>query len=231
MSSFLTQLQQECADRIVSDPLFANAPVITEKIKDILGSIAVALGPITKTGGKSGLCIVLITPVANVNFANLSGPYFDDVRIMARVLENVTVNKSPSGTNIDALEAIEKVCFLLHQFYPANASSPVIAQSPTITLGDDPKNLSYDGHFKVSGGLTQVLPQIATPVLTNNAGTISAVCATPGAAIFYTVDGKNPVPRVGTFYAAPFIPGAGRTIKARAWLAGYLASEPAILNT
>src|SRR5689334_17235292 len=117
MGGFLEQLQQECADRVASDPLFAHVTIITERKKDILGTIQVALGPVTKSGGKSGLCLILLTPVANVNFGNLSGPFFDDIKILVRVLENVAVNKSASGTNVSALEAMERVCVLLHQFF------------------------------------------------------------------------------------------------------------------
>jgi len=38
-------------------------------------------------------------------------------------------------------------------------------------------------------------------------------------------------PRNGALYTAPFTPGAGLTLKARAWLAGYLASEVATITT
>jgi Chitobiase/beta-hexosaminidase C-terminal domain len=226
MSSILSQLQQQCADRLQSDPLFAHVPVLTERIKDIESEISRALGPLNDQNGKTGLVAILLTPTASVNFENVFGPFFDDIKIVVRIIENVPINQDANtGTNIPAAEAAEKVCALLHHFQPDNANGPVTAQKPGITLGNDPNHLSYDCRFKTSGGLTAVLPQAAAPVITDTGGSVSIACATTGAAIFYTLDGKNPAPRNGTLYTAPFSPGNGVVLKTRAWLAGYLTSE------
>src|ERR1700676_4623414 len=105
MSSFLAQLQQQCADRLLSDPLFANVPVLTERIKDIESEIDRALGPFNERGGRNGLVAVLLTPTANVNFENVFGPFFDEIKIVVRVIENVPVNQDPAtGSNIPAAE-------------------------------------------------------------------------------------------------------------------------------
>jgi hypothetical protein len=230
--SILSQLQQQCADRLQSDPLFAHVRVLTERVADIESEIDRALGPLNEQGGKTGLVAVLLTPTANVNFENVFGPFFDDIKIVVRVIENVPINQDPdTGTNVPAADAAERVCALLHHFQPDNATGPVLAHKPTITLGNDPNHLSYDCLFKTSGGLAATLPQAATPVCSNNGGTITLTCATAGAAIFYTLDGSNPSPRNAMLYTAPFTPGTGVTIKARAWLAGYLTSETLGLTT
>lgn len=232
MSSILSQLQQQCADRIQSDPAFADVRVLTERIADIESEIERALGPLNEQGGKTGLVAILLTPTANVNFENVFGPLFDEIKIVVRIVENVPVNQDPNtGTNLPAAEAAERICGLLHHFQPDSANGPVVAQRPAISLGNDPNHLSYDCQFKTSGGLGTVLPQVALPVVTNTGGSISITCATAGAAIFYSLDGSNPSPRNGAFYNAPFTPGAGKTIKARAWLAGYLASDTAVITT
>jgi hypothetical protein len=229
--SLLSQLQQQCADRLQADPLFANVPVLTERIADIESEIDRALGPLNAQGGKTGLVAILLTPTANVSFENVFGPFFDDIKIVVRVIENVPVNQDPgTGTNVPAADAAEKICALLHHFQPDSATGPVVARKPTITLGNDPAHLSYDCLFKTAGGLATTLPQVATPASANNTGAISLTCATAGAAIFYTVDGSNPSPRNGILYAASFTPGAGVTIKARAWLAGFLTSETLVIN-
>ena len=232
MSSVLSQLQQECADRLQSDPLFANVPVLTERIKDIESEIERALGPLNEQGGKTGLVAILLTPTANVNFENVFGPFFDEVRIVARVVENVPINQDPNtGTNIAAAELAEKICALLHHFQPDSATGPVVAQKPAIALANDPNHLSYDCHFRTSGGLTAALPQVAEPGIAANSGVYALSSTTAGAAIFYTLDGSNPSPRNGTLYTAPFLPATGLKLKARAWLAGYLASDTATANT
>ena len=230
--SILSSIQQQCADRLQSDPLFAHVPVLTERIKDIESEIARALGPLNEQGGKTGLVAIILTPTANVNFENVFGPFFDDIKIVVRVIENVPVNQDPNtGTNIPAADAAEKICNLLHHFQPDNANGPITAHRPSIALGNDPNNLSYDCRFKTSGGLSAIPPQVAAPVITEISGICTLACATPGAALFYTLDGTNPMPRNGTFYTASFTPTAGLTLKARAFLAGYLASQIATATT
>jgi Chitobiase/beta-hexosaminidase C-terminal domain len=230
--STLSSIQQQCANQLQADPLFAYVPVFTERIKDIQSEINQALGPLNGQSGKTGLVILMLTPTADVRHENVFGPFFDEIKIVVRVIENVTVNQDPStGTNVAAADAAEKICSLLHLFQPASANGPVTAHRPTVVLAHDPNNLSYDCHFKTCGGLMAVSPQAATPIITANAGQMTLTCATAGAAVFYTLDGSNPSPRNGTFYTAPFTPGTGLTLKTRAWLAGYLASETASIQT
>lgn len=230
--SILSSIQQQCADRIQSDPLFAYVPVLTERIKDIQSEINQALGPLNDQNGKTGLVAIVLTPTADVNHENVFGPFFDEIRIVVRVVENVTVNQDPiTGTNVPAADAAEKICALLHHYQPDAANGPITVRRPSIALGKDPTNLSYDCLFKTSGGLTTIPPQAATPTVTNNSGLLTLACATAGAAVFYTIDGSNPSPRNGTLYTAPFTPGTGLTVKTRAWLAGYLASETATTQT
>lgn len=230
--STLSSIQQQCANRIQSDPLFAYVPVFTERIKDIQSEINQALGPLNGQSGKTGLVAIILTPTADVHHENVFGPFFDEIKIVVRIIENVPVNQDPNtGTNVAAADAAEKICGLLHLFQPDSANGPVVARRPSIELGHDPNNLSYDCHFKTCGGLTAAPPQVATPIITANSGQITLTCATAGAAIFFTLDGSNPSPRNGTFYTAPFTPGTGLTLKARAWLAGYLASETGTITT
>jgi chitobiase/beta-hexosaminidase-like protein len=230
--SLLISLQQQCADRLQADALFANVPVLTERIADIQSEINTALGPLNGQNGKTGLVLNVLTPTADVNFENVFGPFFDDIRIVVRVIENVPVNKDPNtGTHVPAADAAETICNLLHLFQPESANGPVLARKPSIALRHDPQYRIYECRFKTSGGLTSVLPQAAMPVIAESSGTVTLTCATAGAAIFYTLDGSNPSPRNGTFYTAPFTPGTGLTLNARAWLAGYLTSNPATATT
>ena len=232
MSSVLTQLQQQCADRLLADPLFANVTVLTERIADIQSEIERALGPLNEAGGKTGIVVIVVTPTANVNFGNVFGPFLDEIKIVARVIENVPVNQDAgTGTNIPAAQLAEKICNLLHHFQPDSATGPIVAVKPTIALGNDPRFLSYDCVFRTSGGLSTILPQAATPTAALSLGNYSFACSTPGAAIFYTLDGSSASPRNGTLYTTPFHPGFGVTIKSRAWLAGYLTSETLTINT
>jgi hypothetical protein len=135
------------------------------------------------------------------------------------------------GTLKASVAIVEKVCGLLHHFPAQSLSAPLLCKSWRRIELRDPNLNKHRAYFTTQGGLTYTLPVIATPAIVNNAGTVTLTCATPGAAIFYTIDGRNPVPRSGTFYAAPFNPGVGKTVKVKAWLAGYQASAVATINT
>jgi hypothetical protein len=87
--------------------------------------------------------------------------------------------------------------------------------------------------FTTSGQNSAVGTYAATPVISETSGVVTLTCATAGAAVFYTLDGKNPMPRGSTavLYTAPFTPGSGLTLKARSFLAGYLNSQTAQQTT
>lgn len=223
MSSLLETLQQECADRLSALPFFANIPILVEHLKGFQSEYDRALGPNTVTGGKIGACVTIITPTANANWQEVFGPFFDEIPITALVQENREVNQDPTcGTLVSALEICENIAAAWQQFFPTSANGPLIPLKPTIIRGPDDDFVNYNVAFKTMGGLTTDLPQVATPtgVLT---ASLTLACSTAGAAIFYTQNGSNPGPRNGTLYTAPFTPTG--TVKARAWLAGYLSSN------
>ncbi|NLF41509.1 MAG: T9SS type A sorting domain-containing protein, partial [Bacteroidales bacterium] len=70
-----------------------------------------------------------------------------------------------------------------------------------------------------------VLPQVANPVFTPQAGfytepqTVSISCATAGASIYYTTDGNEPS-QSSTLYSAPFQLTSTTTVKAKAFKSG-----------
>ena len=79
---------------------------------------------------------------------------------------------------------------------------------------------------------TQSLPTVATPSISPNGGTfsnavtVSLATATPGAQIYYTVNGAEPS-QSSTLYIGAFTLSASTTVKAAAFLTGYKASAVA----
>lgn len=63
---------------------------------------------------------------------------------------------------------------------------------------------------------TTLDPALATPVLSNAAGTITITCATADALLLYTLDGSDPVIRSGPYLAPIALPHGG-VVKARAF--------------
>jgi len=224
MSSILAQIQAECANALSSDAYFANVQVVTQAIQDLGSVIDQALASL-------GVCAILIVPTAAVKWPNQPGPYFEEIKIIVRVVENVTVNQNTSGggTGKGALEVAEYVCAVLHHFPPGSLSEVLNCES--IALVADPERLIYDVAFSTQGGLAYTLPKLDAPAVTQTGETITIAAATssnttvPGAAIFYTVDGSFPSPRNGTLSTAPVSVSTGVTFRASAWLAGYLTSN------
>src|SRR6266481_3234078 len=103
-------LQQLMADWLANDPYFVDVPIITEFSKDIASDINQALGYLTAGGtAKAGICIVIVTPTADTLSVDTAGPYFDKIRMVARVIENVPINQSTAGTGKRALDVAEYV--------------------------------------------------------------------------------------------------------------------------
>jgi hypothetical protein len=143
----LAGIQEACAERLRTDGFFTNIEVITERLGDIEKRINQSLGSI-----KAGICVIIVTPVANVTSPNLAGPYFGEVKVVVRVIENTIINRSATGTQKPASKVAEIVCARLHNFTPDGFAN-ITCDNPTIALGNDPKNLSYDCLFTTHGGI------------------------------------------------------------------------------
>lgn len=221
MSSILNAIQQSAADRLLSDPFFSDIEVLTERVSEIEHRIDAALA-------RLGVAVIVVTATAHTTMFDVPGPYLDKIMVVCRVIENVTLN----STGKTAAEIAERCAALLHLHTPAESGAGTFkVDRQAITLAPSEGVLSYDvAIWTEAQFLLSAPPQVAAPVITNTAGSISITCTTGGAAIFYTTDGTNPMPRSGTLYSAPFIPGAV-TVRARAWLAGYLASDLTSLTT
>lgn len=214
------QLIDAVADRLLSLPYFEDIPVLARRKKDLGNEIQNTINNI-------GIACAVVVTELTANFPNLFGPHFDLIKLQVGVVENRLVN----GTGKLAEDVIEQAANALHQYCPANLTSPLSVDTPTIveapaeTATDKNKRLMVL-RLKAAGGLAYTLPQVAALTSAVGGGLVTLGCATPGAAIFYRTDGKQPNPRYGagsTLYTGPFA-ASGVTVKARAWLAGYETS-------
>ncbi len=88
----LAQLREDAADKLRQNPLLSGIEVFTEKIGDIESQIQNALGTL------KGICIIVVSPKANVSYPDSPGPVFDDVTIVVQIVENVLINQTEQGT-------------------------------------------------------------------------------------------------------------------------------------
>lgn len=218
----ITTLRSEVADRLLADPYFEDIPVLALHPKETISELNNKINRLEIAG-------TVIIPRMRMTKPNLHGVYFDQIEVQVGFCENRTTN----STGKDVEDVIEKAAVLLHNFVPASLTSPLvlddgltIAEVPPETESDRKKRL-LALRLVARGGVAYAIPQAETPTIEAAAGMVTLACATAGAAIFYRTDGLHPNPRSGSgslLYTAPFA-AAGVTVKARAWLAGYQASD------
>ena len=218
----ISQLIQKVADHLTADPWFSDIPVITE----IKGDVDTLL---QQQLGLTGTCAWVLTPTASMIHPNMGAPsemWFDEIAVSVRIFEVVEINRGSAGTGKAAIVTAETVCNLLNHYDGDGQFNPLAGKPNTLALGMDPiADIVYDVQFQTNGGMKFSPDQVATPTLTVNGttGAVTLTCSTPGAAIFYTTNGLAPSPRT-TLYTVPFTPDGGVKVRARGWLAGYLAS-------
>ena len=226
----LKQLRTQIQQRLQAVAYFADITILTEDKGDIENEIARALGAVTAAGGKLGICAVVMTAAGSVRNPNLPGPYLEAITVAVHVEENVLINNAVAGTSKPASDVAEQVLAALHRWTPTGFVRPLIAQPNTVrvvepAIGD----IAYACVLAVANGIPVVtLSTVATPVADPADGevpqTVELTCATAGAAIFYTTDGSLPSPVNGTLYTVPVAVTEAGSLKARAFLAGYLDS-------
>lgn len=232
----LDQLEAEIVARLEADTWFAQSrqkedlsyvtiPVIAEEKGDLKYSVLSAIDSI-------GISVVVRATDALIDDRDSSGPVFNPIAVTIVIVENVMVNRgttdapSSTGTLKTAKSTALRIAGLLHHWKPDSMPVPLMMSSQGVSLIVEENGVvQYNVRLACCGGLDVELDQVADPSVSEDAGSVTLSTATAGAAIFYTTDGRKPSPTAGTLYTAPFSPGTGVTVKARAWLAGYLPSN------
>lgn len=220
MSSAILQLETEFKERLESIPFFATLEVLTEPRKNLIAEINARVA-------RLGTVIVPKATGADDNHPNVTGVYFDEIRISVAVFQNPIL----MGSAANAWEIAEEIHKAYKNWTPASLVNQVNPVRPGIEPIPDALLNVLSCNFMARGGFVGELSRVATPVI-GNTSPVTITCATAGAAIFYTTDNSNPQPRNGTLYTVPFTaPTSGHKIKARAFLAGYLNSELGLRST
>lgn len=244
-NSIIRSIKQSIADALIADPFFANIPVmpiVANEIQTQLQEGQYRAHPLT----------VFVDWISLHNSdVQTPGPWFNNGAFIIEVLELPSMN----DTGIDVDEVAENVANIL-QMNQLDSVNTVVVDGITKLDNDEYQRNSRLVAVSFPFGLKpRILPQIAPVVispLTQGNQVVSLSCVTPGAAIFYTLDGGYPSPRnpSSELYIAPrvltdqngnlltdengnnLISGSfinvvvGQLLKARAWLAGYRSSTP-----
>ena len=151
--SSMVDLQAAARAKLAADPAFDAVPVLTESLKDVESELLRALGP--QTTGASGVVAIVITPKFKVSSPNVPGPWFDKVRLVVRIMENVTVNQQPGGTGKPALMLVRAAARVLHQYFEAGIFAPLSVLDAVLVPDHDTENgaggnLIYDLNLETS---------------------------------------------------------------------------------
>jgi hypothetical protein len=234
----LEQMRREWQAHLEAIPFFAanGIVILVEDKLNLVESVKTILSVSAGANGRVGACVILETPAASPMSTTEFGPVMEKVTMSARVITHPEMNQGARGTNQSTSLIAEQVFAATIGFKPLTSTSPFMA-APNGYAPDRTEGLPViDCLFQTSARLDTAIEPVSTPLISRNdqTGQISIICATSGAAIFYTLDGKKPVPRagaLGNFYTVPFTPAAGTLIRARAYLTGYFSSEAAQLQT
>lgn len=150
--SLLRSLQTECQARLQAQSFFSAQPAIPvyiEMQKDIQSAINATLARI-------GIGVILLSARLS-KAAPVPGMYptWDRAVLVARVLENVIINRAASGTGQSADLVAEAAAWFLHGFAPACTGNKLMCDD--VSLVDDAQALVYDVRV-FTGGFTAAAP-------------------------------------------------------------------------
>ena len=227
----LTLMRDGLAARLNADDWFADINVLTERKADIISAIEKSIGPMKAKGGKSGTCIVVMSPVASDESEEIPGAILHP-QLTFRILENPLINNSGVGTGKEALSTAKRVVMLMKHFRMDGVCTELIPEKPTIVPVADPvAPVAYEVRFKARDDDGETLAKVARVAISPASGaaprTVTLTCATSGAAIYYTTDGSFPWSgnATATLYTVPFSVTSPATVRAGAFLAGAAGSN------
>ena len=241
LPEYLTdQLELDIVTRLQGDSWFSQArsvngnyikiPVISEQLGDL---DTMALAAVSQAN--PGTCVIVQVLEWDLQWRNIPGPNIpiEDIQIVLLGIENVQFNRgsistpSPTGTLIPIKSTMIRCQEMLHNWVPPSMSRAL--QCGKVSLVERNHGLiQYHAFAQAAGGVFQsVVPQVATPAIVNNSGTVTLSTTTPGAVICYSLNQTFPSPQyggAGTIYTAPFAVSSGQTLKVNAWLPYWVTS-------
>lgn len=234
--TILTELQDDLVARLSADALFSNITVLSERKDDLVSRINMALGVLTEKDSKIGICAIVMSPIATVEFPNVTRSPME-ITLTVRVLENVLFNQGDTGTKTSALTLARRVMRLIHHYHPHGFAQAIVADKPTIVPVPDPlAPLAYEVRFTAQEADVDTYSKVAMPTIGTSgvlpATTVTLATATAGASIYYTTDGTHPWDGnpVAELYSAPFVVNASLTLRVAAVKTDWIASDTNFLK-
>ena len=214
----------EAGDQIIASAFFGtnSIPVIVEKrefdpltTESFEDQIAGALNDY-------GIVVTIPLPDSNVKFKEVPGPF---QRPVVKIV--VMGHDYRAVSAVTVLETCIQAQRSLNHWKATNSGVAWSMGDPGYVIRQ-PTNGIVRGEIEMVFGVgaDTLLAQVATPTIVRVSPTnFTMACATPGAAIWYSTDGKAPGPSHGTLYVGGFTQAEPVTFKLKAWRSGLYSSE------
>lgn len=225
--TLLQEVQADVAERMRADEVLGLVTIVTERSKDILGEISLALGVARSTAGSTGVCLVVMQIDGRAQSADIPFPVME-MDVVVRVMENPVLNTSGRS----ALTLARRVARVLWHYTPHALVAPFVPASALISPAEDPlAPVAYDVAFSTREAGFSDEQRVQMPSISPSDGvapqTVTLACGTAGAEIWYTLDGSHPAPTnpAALLYSGAFQVSAAALLRAGAHAAGHIASH------
>lgn len=231
----IDRLPFELQARLESDKWFGDIPVVVMEEGNFESMLAAKQATITEKNGKIGVAVVVVQLTADDDYPELAfGPL--TLLPVIQVLENVELNRGPSGTKKSARTVARKIRDLIKPLRLHGLCTEFEPDKPVIRPVPLPEGMaklikSYSVHFKTFEADDEQASMVATPAFEevgDPATQFALSCSTEGAQIWFTTDDSYPAPQRGTsrLYTGPVdVPAEGLIVRAAAYLDGSYASQ------
>lgn len=227
----LIDAQEDLYRRALADEFLANVAILKRDDGEIGAEIIDSLSTFNARGGKIGACAIALQPIAEPAPAEVVGGVLS-IDFTWLVMEDPVVNRDANGTGIRALTICRRLVGLFHLYHPRGVVGCLTMQQAAIVPVQTPAPVSYEVRFSAQEDFYTPTVRVTTPTITPSSGVapqnVTLACGTPGAAIYYTLDGSHPYaanPAAVLYTGVPVNVAAAATLRVCAFKAGLIASD------
>ena len=218
--------------RLLSVPFFSNVPIVLDTEANTDGALDRAIKTAIDSGAGAGVFGIVTIPTARDSMPNPEAPL--SYMVSVQFYEDPLVNRTNGGTGKYAETLASQAYVTLKHFEwrdgnPASGGAGCLiclpVPEPVSWLKDAKARWAYQCRFEVQSLQQDYLGLCAEPFIVVADGVATITCATPGAALYVTLDGTYPSAAAGAaLYAGPFSVTAGQAVLACAYLPTFIPS-------
>ena len=225
-TQLLRRFQDHLLAKLLSEPLLDAVAIVSFR-QQVTTEIAKRVAPhLAGRNGKVGSGILINLPSASPADDDLPGAQMTaDLALDLLNKDDLALGLS-NGSQLTAEEIVAIVWLLLHQWL-----NQATGAGNWFVSGFDPvedQKGAYGYRLILTVRFANDQPAKCENVITAlNAGLATLTCGTPGAAIYYTLDGTFPGPGnpAAVHYTAPFAVSSGQTLLTAAYAANTIGSD------